>query len=300
MTDDVLPSQAIPWAHWLTAARPATLPAAVAPVLVGTAVAAADDEFRLLVFAATLSAALLIQIGANLANDLFDFERGADTADRLGPPRVTQSGLISPQRVRLGTIVIFGIAMAIGLYLVYVGGWPILVIGALSIVAGVVYTGGPWPLGYHGLGDAMVFVFFGMVAVVGTYYLQAETVSGAVVVAAVPVGLLVTAILVVNNLRDIETDRRAGKLTLAVRLGEWATRLQYTLLVLGPYVCAVALLLVDVGPWALLSWLTLPIALLLSRTVLLGARGRELNAVLRQTAQLHFAFGALFALGLLL
>ena len=300
MTGDLLPARTVPWAHWLTAVRPVTLSAAVAPVLVGTAAAGADDHFRPLVFVATLAAALLIQIGTNLANDLFDYEHGADTEERLGPPRVTQSGLIAPEQVRLGTYAVFGAAAAIGLYLAFVGGWPILAIGAFSIVAGVVYTGGPWPLGYHGLGDLVVFVFFGLVAVVGSYYLQAETLSAVAFVAAVPVGLVVTAILVANNLRDIETDARAGKRTLAVRLGERATRLQYILFVLAPYACVPVLLLLDAGPWVWLAWLTLPIALTLSRSVLLGAVGRELNPVLKRTAQLHLAFGALLALGLLL
>lgn len=301
MTGSALSRRAIPWSHWLTAVRPATLLAAVAPVLVGAAAAGSVEErFRPLVFAATLAAAVLLQIGTNLANDLFDFERGADTAERLGPPRVTQSGLIPPERVRLGMFLAFGAALAIGVYLLFAGGWPILVIGVLSIVAGVAYTGGPWPLGYHGLGDLMVFVFFGLVAVVGTYYLQAETVSATAFLVAVPVGLLVTAILVVNNLRDIETDRRAGKRTLAVRLGERATRVQYVLLVLVPYACVPALLLVDTSIWVGLAWLTLPIALMLSRGVLLGATGTGLNAVLKRTAQLDFAFGALLALGLLL
>ena len=291
----------IPWSHWLTAVRPATLLAAVAPVLVGAAAASSvEEQFRPLVFAATLAAAVLLQIGTNLANDLFDFERGADTAERLGPPRVTQSGLIPPERVRLGMFLSFGAALAIGVYLLFVGGWPILVIGVLSIVAGVAYTGGPWPLGYHGLGELMVFVFFGLVAVVGTYYLQAETVSATAFLAAVPVGLLVTAILVVNNLRDIKTDRRAGKRTLAVLLGDRATRVLFVLLVLGSYACVPALLLVDVSIWVWLAWLTLPIALMLNRGVLLGATGTDLNAVLKRTAQLDFAFGALLALGLLL
>ena len=299
MTGDTLSPHAVPWAHWLTAARPATMPAAIAPVLVGAA-AAADERFRLLVFVATLAAAALIQIGTNFANDLFDFERGADTADRLGPPRVTQSGLIAPERVRMGTVIAFSAAAAIGLYLAYIGGWPILAIGALSIIAGVAYTGGPWPLGYHGLGDLAVFIFFGLIAVIGTYYLQAETISITAVLAAVPVGFLVTAILVVNNLRDIETDRQAGKRTLAVRLGDRGTRAEYALLVLGTFVWTPLLLLADGGAWVWLSWLALPGALWLSRSVLLGATGHDLNPVLKWTAQLHFAFGALLALGLLL
>ena len=289
-----------PWSVWLLAVRPGTLSAAVVPVLVGTAAAGAEGRFRPLVFAATLATALLIQIGTNLANDLFDFQRGADTAERLGPPRVTQAGLIPPEQVRLATYIAFGLAVALGLYLAAVGGWPIVAIGLLCIAAAIVYTGGPWPLGYHGLGDLLVFVFFGLVAVVGTYYLQAGSVSALAFIAAVPVGLMVTAILVVNNLRDMETDRRAGKRTLAVRIGDRATRLHYVLFVLGAYGLLPLLLLAAVGAWAWLPWLTLPLALGLSRTVLSGARGRALNPTLRRTAQLHLAFGSLLALGLLL
>ncbi len=301
MTSGAVPTRTLLSAHWITAARPATLPAAIAPVLVGTAAAAGiEDSFRLAVFIATLAAAILIQIGTNFANDVFDFERGADTTDRLGPPRVTQSGLISPERVRLGTGVAFGGAAAIGVYLIVVGGWPILAIGVLSIIAGIAYTGGPWPLGYHGLGDIAVFAFFGMTAVIGTYYLQADTVDSTIVVAAVPVGLLVTAILVVNNLRDIETDRRAGKRTLAVRIGERATRLQYVLLVLGPYALTPVLWAMDAGPWVFLAYASLPIALVLVRALVAGVTGRGLNDLLKRTALLHFAFGGLLALGLLL
>jgi len=288
------------WSHWLAAARPATLSAAVAPVLVGTALAAGEGEFRPLVFAATLAAALLIQTGTNLANDLFDYERGADNAGRLGPPRVTQSGLIPPEQVRAATYLSFGAAAAIGLYLVFVGGWPILAIGLTAIAAGLAYTGGPWPLGYHGLGDLFVFLFFGLASVTGTYYLQTEELSAAAFLAALPVGLTVTAILVVNNLRDIETDRRAGKMTLAVRLGDRATRWQYALLVGGAYVLLPSLVLAGASAWVWLPWLTLPLSLGLCRSVLAGAGGRALNPVLKQTARLHLALGSLLALGLLL
>ena len=288
------------WSHWLTAARPATLSAAVAPVLGGTALAAGDGESRPPVFAATLAAALLIQIGANLANDLFDYERGADNAGRLGPPRVTQSGLIPPEQVRAGTYVAFAAAAALGLYLVVVGGWPILAIGVASVAAGLAYTGGPWPLGYHGLGDIFVFLFFGLAAVAGSYYLQAETLTVQALLAALPVGLTVTAIIVVNNLRDIETDRRAGKMTLAVRLGDRATRWQYALLVGGAYVLLPSLMLAGASAWVWLPWLTLPLGLGLCRSVLGGTGGRALNPVLKRTARLHLAFGSLLALGLLL
>lgn len=299
MIDSQLSSSIGPWAKWLLAIRPATLSAAVAPVLVGTA-AAANERFRLELFVATLTAALLIQIGTNLTNDLFDYQRGADRPDRLGPPRVTQSGLITQTQVRNAAYLAFGAAAAIGLYLVYEGGWPILAIGIACLVAAVAYTGGPWPLGYHSLGEAACFLTFGLAAVIGTYYLQAEEVRLVAIVAALPVGLLVTAILVVNNLRDIETDRNASKVTLAVRLGAKATRLEYVSFVLGPYALLPLLLLADVEAWSLLPWLTLPLALRLSRTVLSGSDGRALNPVLKRTAQLHLAFGSLLAVGLLL
>jgi 1,4-dihydroxy-2-naphthoate octaprenyltransferase len=289
-----------PWSVWLLAARLATLTAAVAPVLVGGAAGAHDGQFRPLPFVGTLVAALLIQIGTNLANDVFDFERGADASGRLGPPRATQSGLASPEQVRLATGVAFGLAAAVGLYLVVVGGWPILVIGALSIAAGLAYTAGPWPLGYHGLGDLFVFVFFGLAAVVGTYYLQTGDVGALAFASAAPVGLTVTAILVVNNLRDIDGDRRAGKRTLAVRLGYGLTRLQYALLVLGAYALMPVVQVAGGEAWVWLSWLTLPFALTLVWAVLRGAEGTGLNAVLKRTARLHLAFGSLLALGLLL
>ena len=208
---------------WLLAARPATLPAAVVPVLVGTAAALHGGvQLQIGPFVAALVAALLIQIGTNFANDVFDFHKGADTAERLGPPRVTQSGLVPPEQVLIATFVTFGLAALVGVYLVLVGGWPILVVGVLSILAGLAYTGGPWPLGYHSLGDLFVFIFFGVVAVVGSAYLQTLTITPLAVWASFPVGLLVTAILVVNNLRDIDTDRQVGKKTLAVRLGRRA------------------------------------------------------------------------------
>lgn len=289
------------WRIWLMAARPATLPASIAPVLVGTAVGVHNGEFVLLPFLSALMAAVLIQIGANLANDLFDFEKGADTSQRLGPPRVTQSGLASPGQVRLAMTLSFGSAALIGLYLLTIGGWPILVAGVLCIAAGIAYTGGPWPLGYHGLGDLFVFIFFGLVAVIGSAYLQTGTFSATAFAAALPVGCTVTAILVVNNLRDIETDRRASKRTLAVRLGAPLTRAQYTLLLLLPYLLVTGFVVRGVFPQACwLAWLTLPLAVSLIRTVVRGAEGRTLNAVLKGTGQLHLFFGMVLAGGLLL
>jgi 1,4-dihydroxy-2-naphthoate polyprenyltransferase len=283
---------------WLMAVRPPTLPAAVVPVLVGTA-AVARLDFLPLAFGAALLAAILIQIGTNFANDYFDFHKGADTAARLGPMRVTQSGLIAPNTVRSAMILVFGLAALVGLYLVFVGGWPILVIGLLSIAAGVLYTGGPYPLAYHGLGDLFVFIFFGLVAVCGTAYLHTGAVPSVAWFAALPVALIVTAIIVVNNLRDIDTDRLARKHTLAVLLGRRATRFEYLLLVAGAY------MLLPLGPllslasaWALLPLLTLPIAVALIRTVF-SVEGRPLNRALAGTGRLHLLFGVLLTIGLL-
>ena len=291
---------------WVMAARPATLPAAVAPVLVGTAVAVHVRHFRPLPFLAALVAAALIQIGTNFANDLFDYHKGADTTARLGPVRVTQSGLVSPRAVARAMVLTFGAAVLVGLYLVAVGGLPILLIGLASIAAAILYTGGPWPLGYHGLGDVFVFIFFGLIAVTGTYYVQAGTVgrgphvSGEAIAAAVPVGLLVTAILVVNNVRDIETDRAAGKRTLAVRLGRRASRVQYALLVATAYAVPLLLWLAHVTSWTFwLPWLTAPLAYQLIRTVSTHADGPTLNRALKGTGRLNLIFGLLFAASLL-
>ena len=287
---------------WLLASRPATLPAAAVPVMVGAAAAvSAGATFQPLVFAATLAAALLIQIGTNFANDYSDFHRGADHAGRLGPLRVTQSGLISQAAVRHGIIVAFGLAVLLGAYLAWVGGWPIVVIGILSVVCGLAYTGGPWPFGYHGLGDVFVFVFFGLVAVSGTAYLQSGAWSALALAMAVPVGLLVTNILVVNNLRDLPTDRDAGKRTLAVRLGVRGTRAQYALLTAVAYFVPTVVAFGDGRRrWLLLPWLSAPLAIMLTRRVLGGQAGRDLNPMLKRTGQLLLLFGALLATGLLL
>jgi 1,4-dihydroxy-2-naphthoate polyprenyltransferase len=284
---------------WLLAARPATLPAAVVPVLVGTA-AALHSGVQLQVgpFVAALVAALLIQIGTNFANDVFDFRKGADTAERLGPPRVTQSGMVPPEHVLIATFVTFGLAALIGVYLVLVGGWPILVVGVLSILAGLAYTGGPWPIGYHSLGDLFVFIFFGVVAVVGSAYLQTLSITPLAVWASFPVGLLVTAILIVNNLRDIDTDRQVGKKTLAVRLGRRATRMQFANFVRLAYVVPPVLWLQGlVGPWFWMPLLSMPLAIPLIRFVEQN-EGRALNEALKRTGRLHLVFGVLFAISL--
>lgn len=286
---------------WLLATRPKTLPAAVAPVIVGVALAIRDDSFQLLPALAALAGALLLQIGVNLANDYFDYERGVDTADRLGPVRVTQSGLLRPEQVRLGMVVTFTLAALAGLYLIAVGGWPILVIGMSSILAALAYSGGPFPLGSHGLGDLFVFIFFGLVAVGGTYYVQARALTAFILLAATPVGLLITDILVVNNLRDIESDARAGKHTLAVLLGDRGTRAEYVLLAAVAYLIPLALWLTDrTSIFILLPWLTLPLIIHQSRLIYAGLSGRPLNNVLATTAQIGLLFSLLFALGLVL
>jgi 1,4-dihydroxy-2-naphthoate octaprenyltransferase len=285
----------------MLAARPRTLPVAFAPVLVGTAVAAATGEARALPATAALAGALLLQIGTNLANDLFDSEKGADREDRIGPPRAMQLGLVTAAQMRRAIAVAFGAASLVGLYLVAVGGWPIAVVGALAIAAGLAYTGGPFPFGYHGLGDVAVFFFFGPVAVAGTHYVQALTPSLVSLGASLPVGALATAILVVNNLRDIETDARAGKRTLAVRIGPRATRIEFAGLLVFAYALLPDFWLMGAtSPWVLLPLLTLPRALTLARTVAGAGDGPTLNAALAATARLALGFSLLFAIGWLL
>jgi 1,4-dihydroxy-2-naphthoate octaprenyltransferase len=286
---------------WLLASRPATLPAAAVPVVVGTAAAVSEGAtFRPLVFVATLAASLLIQIGTNFANDYSDFHRGADHEGRLGPVRVTQSGLISHAAVRRGIVVAFALAALVGAYLSWVGGWPIVLIGVLSIICGLAYTGGPWPFGYHGLGDVFVFVFFGIVAVTGSAYLQSGRWSPLALALSMAIGLLVTNILVVNNLRDLETDRSAGKHTLAVRLGERRTRAQYALFIALAYLVPTVIALGGGRRrWLLLPWLTAPLAVPLARRVLGGLAGRELNPMLKRSGQLLLAFGVVLAASLL-
>ncbi len=288
------------WRVWVLAARVPTLVAAVAPVLVGTAAGAREASFRPLPFLAALVAALLIQVGTNYANDLFDFLKGADTPERAGPTRVTARGLVTPEQMRRAVVLTFGLAVLVGLYLVWAGGWPILAIGLLSIACGLLYTAGPWPLAYLGLGDLFVFVFFGVVAVTGSAYLQAGHFSTLALAASVPVGLLVTDILVINNLRDIPTDRAAGKRTLAVRLGDRATRLQYAVFLAVAYAVPPVLWLAGLaGPGVLLAWLSLPLAWRLGRAVLGSAAGPALNPVLKRTGQLLLLYSSLLAGGLL-
>ena len=286
---------------WIMASRPRTLTAAVTPVIVGTALAVRAHAFSVTLALAALIAAILIQIGANFANDLYDFKKGADTPDRLGPTRVTSAGLLAPRTVEIGMWLTFGLATILGLYLVGAGGWPILAIGVASILAGIAYTGGPFPLGYIGLGDVMVFVFFGLAAVGGTYYVQAHALAWQVLLPAAAIGVLATNILVVNNVRDADTDRAAGKRTLAVLLGRNAARGEYAVLLLVAYATPFVLWLVfGMSPWVLLALLSLPLAVRLARTVFTTTSGPAMNKALAGTAQLLAIFGALLALGIIL
>ena len=286
---------------WILASRPRTLPAAIAPVLVGTALAASEDEFHALTFAAALAGSIFIQIGTNLSNDYSDARRGADTEDRLGPVRVTAGGLMPPRHVLVGTYVAFGIAVAAGLYLATVAGWELLVVGVASIVAGVLYTGGPRPYGYEGLGELFVFVFFGIVAVVGSYYVQTEALRWEAFALAVPVGLLSSAILVVNNVRDVDTDRRAGKRTLAVKLGRDRARLLFTSMIVLTFLAPlVTFALGGLTAWLLVTLAALPLAVPLIATVSSRTDGPALNGALAGTGRLLAVFSLLLCAGVLL
>jgi 1,4-dihydroxy-2-naphthoate octaprenyltransferase len=294
------------------AARPQTLPAGAAPVVLGVGLAVADGVFAPLPAVAALVGALLIQVGTNFANDYFDARKGTDTADREGFTRVTAGGLIEPAQVRRATAVTFGLALLVGTALVYVGGLPVVVIGLTSIAAGILYTGGPYPYGYYGLGDLFVFVFFGLVAVTGTYYVQAVTTveagplplgvpAGTVAVDAVlagaAAGALATGILVVNNVRDLETDRRAGKRTLAVILGYRLSRVEYVGLLVLAYAVPPVVLLRGSHPLVLAPLATVPLAAVVARTVLTRTDGDALNPALERTGQLLALYALLFALG---
>jgi len=288
---------------WLMAARPRTLPAAIAPVLVGTAAAVewAGRLPRLGAFAAALIGSVFIQIGTNLANDYSDARRGADTADRLGPVRVTSSGLVAPRRVLYATWIAFGVAVACGIYLAAVAGIVIILIGAVSIAAGVLYTGGPRPYGYAGLGEVFVFLFFGLVAVNGSYYVQLEALDALPLGLSIAIGFLATAILVVNNVRDLETDRRAGKMTLAVRMGRRNAVALYRMLVLGAFVVLpLALLAGNASAWPLIGLLALPMAVGPMRTLSTRGDGAALNRALAATGALLGVFSLLVSAGLLI
>ena len=283
---------------WVQATRPKTLWAAVTPVAVGTACAVSVSGFVPGPALAALAVAVSIQIGANLSNDVLDFDRGADTERRLGPVRAVQSGLLSRGQVWTGAWIAFGICMACGLYLAAVAGWPVLVVGAVSIASGLLYTAGPWALAYTGLGDLFVVLFFGLVAVCGTVYVQALRVPAAAWWSGLAVGALATAILVTNNLRDRQEDALAGKRTLAVRFGPRFARFEYAGLLLCAHLATLPLVPL-LGFWPLLSWLTLPYAAVVLRSVW-RREGAALNASLAATARLLLVFGVLLSAGIVL
>ena len=285
---------------WVLASRPATLTAAFVPVAVGTACAVAAGGFRPDTALAALAGAMLIQIGTNFANDVFDYEKGADTDERLGPTRAVASGLLSPRAVRLGMVAAFALATAAGAYLAAVAGWVVVAIGVASVLSGIAYTGGPYPLGYHGLGDVFVMVFFGFVAVCGTAFVQLGRVPESAWLASAAVGSIATAILVVNNLRDRVTDAASGKRTLAVRLGRRGTIAEYVALLAVAYAVPIVLAATELtSAWALLPLASLPLAAALARSV--AARdGAALNPVLGRTARLLLLHGVLFAVGIAL
>ncbi len=282
---------------WILAGRPATLAAAVVPVAVGAACAFAAGGLRWGPTLAALWGAVWIQIGTNFANDVFDYESGADAGERLGPTRAVQAGLLTPRQMRWGMALAFALAAAAGLVLAWVAGWPIVAIGIASIASGIAYTGGPYPLGYHGLGDVFVLLFFGFVAVCGTAFVSLGAVPALAWAAAVPVGCLATAILVVNNIRDRAGDRAAGKRTLVARFGRRAGVAEFVLLLAAAYLTPALLWARGAEVWVLLPLVTLPRAGLLVGQ-LARLEGGRLNAVLVGTARLMVLYGALFAAGI--
>jgi 1,4-dihydroxy-2-naphthoate octaprenyltransferase len=283
---------------WIQAARLRTLPAAVVPVVVGTAVAHAAGRIAWGPALAALAGSLAIQIGTNFANDVFDAEKGADGLDRLGPTRAVATGLITAAAMKWAMILAFVIATGFGVYLASIAGWPVVALGLASIASGIAYTGGPWPLGYHGLGDLFVMIFFGFVAVCGTAYVQLATVPCLAVWAAIPVGALATAIIVVNNLRDRHQDIRVGKRTLAVRLGRGGAIAEYAILLGASYAVAIGLAVPHEHWWRLLPLASAPLAIARMRDLVRAVTGPEFNDCLAATGKLLLAYGVLFAVGL--
>jgi len=284
---------------WILASRPKTLPAAISPVIVGVSLAVHDSEFHLLTAFMTLIAAILIQIGANFANDVYDFLKGSDREDRLGPIRATQSGLISPENMKKGMWLVFTLAICVGFYLASIGGWPIVWIGLISIASGIAYTGGPYPLGYHGWGDVFVFIFFGIIAVPGTYYLQTGFVSDYSILFGIPLGALSTTILIVNNLRDADTDVKSGKRTLAVRFGKSFVKMEYIVMMILAFAIPIYILqLWDEFSLYIILFL-LPISVRHIQS-LYSETGESLNLVLVNTAKFLFHFSMLLSIGLIL
>ena len=284
--------------NWILAARLKTLTAAISPVILGCALAYHDGSFYFFICIMTILAAVLIQIGANFANDVFDFQKGTDRDDRFGPTRVTQSGLISAKKMKKAMWQTFALAICVGFYLAFIGGWPIVWIGLASIAAGIVYTGGPYPLGYHGWGDVFVFIFFGLIAVPGSYYLQSGTVNEMSFWMGAVTGMLATAILVVNNLRDADTDKLSGKRTLAVRFGKKFSKIQYSILILIPFLLPLYIWWnIENELSLLITIIALPISFHLINQIF-SLTGSDLNIVLARTARFLFLFTLLLCAGL--
>ncbi|OEU46621.1 MAG: 1,4-dihydroxy-2-naphthoate octaprenyltransferase [Desulfobacterales bacterium C00003060] len=289
------------WQVWWLAARPKTLWAGIIPVIVGTVMAFEVDKFHMISFLATLTCSVLIQVGTNFANDVFDFQKGTDDETRKGPMRVTQAGLVTPHQMKIATTTVLGLAFLAGIYLVWRAGWPIMIIGLLSLLLAVLYTYGPFPLGYIGLGDILVLIFFGPVAVGGTYFIFAGHVNTAVLLAGFALGMIATAILVVNNLRDMETDKKSGKHTLAVRFGAGFARTEYLLMICGAMLVPITIYAIEgTHVWTNLAALYIFPAIPVTKKVLTCTNGQVLNDALAGTARLLAIFGALFSLGWLL
>ena len=285
---------------WLLASRPKTLLAAVVPVMVGSALAISMKKFYLPYSIVALLCSILIQIGTNFTNDLYDYLKGSDTIKRKGPRRVLATGLISVSEMRLAIILIFGLTFVLGLYLVYSSGILILWVGILSIFAGIIYTAGPFPLAYNGLGDLFVFIFFGVVGTMGTYYLHTQEISIIAFIVSLPVGALITNILIVNNYRDIEEDREANKKTLTVILGRTFSRWQYIFLIMISYLTSFIMYLnFNYKLWIFLPMLTIPISIILIK-MLYTLKGQELNKTLELSAKFAGIYGLLLSIGLIL
>lgn len=284
--------------RWILAARPKTLPAAIAPVLIGCGVAIGAHGFQFGPAAAALAIALLLQIGANLVNDVGDFQHGTDTSERLGPLRVTQAGLLTPRQVWLGAVVVFIAAGLLGIYLAWTSSWVVLLIGAACILGAVMYTSGPFPLSRIGLGEVFVFLFFGLVAVCGTVYVQIDGVPAGAFLGGSAAGVLIVNILVVNNVRDLQTDRKAGRKNIPVLFGRRAGEIEFIAMQAAAFLIPVGAWLTGAGsPWVLLSWLSLPLAIRLARRFHAAPAGKGLNMILAQTAQFVLVYSALLAIG---
>ncbi len=279
---------------WWMAIRPRTLPASIAGVVMGISLAILNQQFRWIPALAALIIGILLQIGSNLANDVYDFHRGADTPERMGPTRVTTAGILTPRQVKTGMAVVFGLAAILGIFLYLTSGWIVLIIGVSAILSAILYTGGPYPLGYHGLGDLFVFIYFGLAAVCGTYYVQANTVTPVVWLMAVPIGLIIVDLLVVNNLRDIKTDAMVGKKTMAVRIGVRWTKVEYiTLMVIAYLIIPLGIMLHWLPVITVLVWLSIPRALSICQMILTET-GKPLNKALAATSQQALFYAVLF------